>query len=94
MRIAKLKLTARAIGIRRLDIGPQGGSVTFEERNVVEPAAVVRLMQQAPREYRLEGPLRLRVTRAIPTEEARFDFGASLMKRLAGKSAPGRELPR
>src|SRR6185312_6643413 len=85
LRIAKLKLTARAIGIRRLDIGPQGGSVTFEERNAVEPAAVVRLMQQAPREYRLEGPLRLRVSRAIPTEEARFEFGASLMKRLAGK---------
>ncbi|MBW4051282.1 MAG: transcription-repair coupling factor [Proteobacteria bacterium] len=83
IRIAKLKLTARALGIRRLDLGPQGGSVTFEERNAVEPAAVVRLMQQAPREYRLEGPLRLRIARAMPTEEARFDFGASLMKRLA-----------
>jgi transcription-repair coupling factor (superfamily II helicase) len=85
IRIAKLKLTARALGIRRLDLGPQGGSVTFEERSAIEPAAVVRLMQQAPREYRLEGPLRLRIARAMPTEEARFDFGASLMKRLAGK---------
>ncbi len=83
--IAKLKLTARALGIRRLDLGPQGGSVTFEERNSIDPATVVRLMQQAPREYRLEGPLRLRITRVMPTEEARFDFGASLMKRLAGK---------
>ena len=85
LRIAKLKLTARALGIRRLDLGPQGGSVTFEERNAIEPPTVVRLMQQAPREYRLEGPLRLRITRALPSEEARFDFGASLMKRLAGK---------
>jgi transcription-repair coupling factor (superfamily II helicase) len=85
IRIAKLKLTARALGIRRLDLGPQGGSVTFEERNAIEPAAVVRLIQQAPREYRLEGPLRLRITRAMPTEEARFDFGASLMKRLAAR---------
>jgi transcription-repair coupling factor (superfamily II helicase) len=87
IRIAKLKLTARSLGIRRLDLGPQGGSVTFEERNEIEPASVVRLMQQAPREYRLEGPLRLRVTRAMPTEEARFDFGASLMKRLAAARA-------
>ena len=85
IRIAKLKLTARALGIRRLDLGPQGGSVTFEERSTAEPEAIVRLMQQAPREYRLEGPLRLRITRAMPTEEARFDFGASLMKRLAAK---------
>jgi transcription-repair coupling factor (superfamily II helicase) len=86
IRIAKLKLTARSLGIRRLDLGPQGGSVTFEERNAIEPAAVVRLMQQAPREYRLEGPLRLRVTRAMPTEEVRFEFGASLMKRLAARA--------
>ncbi|MGB6486025.1 MAG: transcription-repair coupling factor [Steroidobacteraceae bacterium] len=85
IRIAKLKLTARALGIRRLDLGPQGGSVTFEERNAIEPATVVRLMQQAPREYRLEGPLRLRIARAMPAEEARFDFGASLMKRLAAR---------
>jgi transcription-repair coupling factor (superfamily II helicase) len=85
IRIAKLKLTARTLGIRRLDLGPQGGSVTFEERNSIEPAAVVRLMQQAPREYRLEGPLRLRITRAMPAEEARFEFGGSLMKRLAAK---------
>jgi transcription-repair coupling factor (superfamily II helicase) len=82
IRIAKLKLTARALGIRRLDLGPQGGSVTFEERNSIEPAAVIRLMQRSPREYRLEGPLRLRVTRPMPTEETRFDFGASLMRRL------------
>jgi transcription-repair coupling factor (superfamily II helicase) len=86
IRIAKLKLTARALGIRRLDLGPQGGSVTFEERNAIEPVTVVRLMQQAPREYRLEGPLRLRIARAMPTEEARFEFGASLMKRLAARS--------
>jgi transcription-repair coupling factor (superfamily II helicase) len=84
IRIAKLKLTARALGIRRLDLGPQGGSVTFEERNSIEPAAVVRLMQRSPREYRLEGPLRLRITRPMPTEETRFDFGASLMRRLTG----------
>ena len=84
IRIAKLKLTARSIGVRRLDLGAQGGSVTFEERNSIDPAAVVRLLQQAPREYRLEGPLRMRLTRAMPTEEARFAFGASLMRRLAG----------
>ncbi|HJS91006.1 MAG TPA: transcription-repair coupling factor [Steroidobacteraceae bacterium] len=86
IRIAKLKLTARTIGIRRLDLGPQGGSVTFEERNSIDPATLVRLIQQGSREYRLEGPLRLRITRAMPSEESRFDFGASLMKRLTARS--------
>jgi transcription-repair coupling factor (superfamily II helicase) len=60
--------------------------VTFEERNTIDPGTVVRLMQQAPREYRLEGPLRLRIARALPTEEARVELGGSLMKRLSARS--------
>jgi transcription-repair coupling factor (superfamily II helicase) len=85
IRIAKLKLTARALGIRRLDLGMQGGSVQFEERSAVDPAALVRLVQQAPHEYRLEGALKLRLSQALPKEEARFEFAAALMKRLAAK---------
>jgi len=82
LRIARLKLSARALGIRRLDIGPQGGYVLFEETNSVDAAAVVRMIQRSPREYRLEGSLRLRVAQALPTEEARFRFAGDLLKRL------------
>ena len=67
VRIAKLKLGARAIGVRRLDLGPQGGSVVFEERAAIEPATLVRMIQKAPREYRLEGPLKVRIARALPS---------------------------
>ncbi|MBS0367250.1 MAG: transcription-repair coupling factor [Proteobacteria bacterium] len=82
LRIARLKQTARAMGVRRLDLGPQGGTVTFEERSRIEPATVVRLIRQAPREYRLEGPLKLRVSRALPAENERFEFAARLLQRL------------
>ncbi len=83
LRLAKLKLAARALGIRRLDIGPQGGTVTFEERNRLEPATVVKMIQKSPREYRLEGPLKLRVLRALPAEAARFEYAGELIRRLA-----------
>jgi transcription-repair coupling factor (superfamily II helicase) len=82
LRIAKLKLHARALGVRRLDLGPQGGSVLFEERSGVDPATLVRLIQKGAREYRLEGPLKLRVSRALPAESARFEFAAQLLRRL------------
>ena len=88
IRIAKLKLVARVLGLRRLDLGPQGGTVVFEERHSIDPGVVVRLVQKAPREYRLEGSLKLRVSRPLPTEEARFEFAADLMKRLGAKAAP------
>ena len=87
LRIAKLKLAARAIGVRRLDLGPQGGSVLFEERSAIEPATLVRMIQKAPREYRLEGPLKVRISRVLPTEANRFEFAQELLKRL-GPGAP------
>ncbi len=82
LRIAKLKLTARALGVRRLDLGAQGGSVLFEERSRIDPATVVRMIQTGAREYRLEGPLKLRVSRQLPAENARFEFAADLLRRL------------
>ena len=82
LRVAKLKLAARALGVRRLDLGPQGGSVSFEERARIDPATVVRLIQRQAREYRLDGPLKLRVTRQLATESQRFEYAAELLKRL------------
>ncbi|HEX4387165.1 MAG TPA: transcription-repair coupling factor [Steroidobacteraceae bacterium] len=82
IRIAKLKLAARALGVRRLDLGPQGGSLTFEEHSRIEPTTLVRLIQRSTREYRLEGPLKLRVSRALASEAARFEFASDLLRRL------------
>jgi transcription-repair coupling factor (superfamily II helicase) len=82
IRVAKLKLSARALGVRRLDLGPQGGSMQFEEKNRIDPGVVVRMIQKAPREYRLEGPLKLRIQRPLPAEAARFELAADLLKRL------------
>jgi transcription-repair coupling factor (superfamily II helicase) len=85
LKIAKLKLAARALGIRRFDLGAQGGTITFEAQNSLDPATVVRMIQMNPRVYRLEGSLKLRVTRPVQTEEARFEFAADLMRRLGEK---------
>ena len=63
LRVARLKLAARALGIRRLDLGPQGGYALFEEQNQVDPRAVIRLVQHPDRDYRLEGALKLRISR-------------------------------
>ena len=87
LKIAKLKLAARALGVRRLDIGPQGGSVTFEEKNSIDPGTVVRMVQKGARDYRLEGPLKMRLTRQLPAEEQRFVLAEALLK-LLGEKAP------
>jgi transcription-repair coupling factor (superfamily II helicase) len=93
LKIAKLKLMARKIGVRRLDIGPQGGSVIFEEKNSIDSGTVVRMVQKGARDYRLEGPLKMRLTRQLPTEEQRFVFADALLKLLGEKANPADVAP-
>jgi transcription-repair coupling factor (superfamily II helicase) len=87
LKLARLKLEARALGIRKLDLGPQGGYILFEESHRVDPRTVIRLVQDASREFRLEGPLKLRVSRPADRDEDRFSLAARLLAKLA---TPGR----
>jgi transcription-repair coupling factor (superfamily II helicase) len=86
LRVARLKLMARAIGIRRLDLGREGGYALFEESNQVDPKAVIRLVQHPDRDYRLEGPLKLRISVETDDDAERFEFAE---KFLAGLRGPG-----
>jgi transcription-repair coupling factor (superfamily II helicase) len=85
--LAGLRLGARALGLRRLELGPAGGSVQFDEHTRVDSARVIALVQRQAREYRLEGPLKLRITRALPKPEQRFQYAQQLIERLGGEPA-------
>jgi len=91
LRVARLKLTARAIGIRRLDLGPQGGYALFEEQNQVDPRAVIRLVQHPDRDYRLEGPLKLRISCETDEGAERFAFAEKFLNELKGAPAGFRD---
>jgi len=84
LRLARLRLRARALGIRRLDLATAGGSVLFEEQNQVDPARLLPMLQRRGSEYRLEGPLKLRISRQFATAAARFDYAGALLTQLAG----------
>jgi transcription-repair coupling factor (superfamily II helicase) len=89
LQLASLRLGARALGIRRLDMGPQGGRVQFEAVNLVDAATVIRLIQRPAHDYRMDGPLKLRFTRGLSRIPDRFAFATQLLQELAGPaSAP------
>jgi transcription-repair coupling factor (superfamily II helicase) len=88
LELAKLKLAARNLGIRRMDMGAGGGTIVFEEQNRIDPMTVIQMIQQEPLEYKLEGSLKLRVARLLSNEADRFAFAADLMRRLAQKPKP------
>jgi transcription-repair coupling factor (superfamily II helicase) len=85
--VARLKLRARELGVRRLDLGAGGGYVLFEEKNALDPALIIRLIQKSPRELRLEGSLKIRVSAQLAVVQKRFDYARDLLQRFSGRSA-------
>ncbi len=59
----------------------------FEPQNQVDTARVIELVRQQAREFRLEGPMKLRVTRALPQPEQRFEYAQHLMAQLGGAAS-------
>jgi transcription-repair coupling factor (superfamily II helicase) len=84
LRLARLRLRARALGIRRLDLATGGGSAQFEEQNQVDPRRLLPMLQRRGSEYRLEGPLKLRISRQFANAAARFDYADALLTQLGG----------
>jgi transcription-repair coupling factor (superfamily II helicase) len=94
-RIAELKLAARDLGVRKVDAGPLGGYVLFNEENRADPQAVIRLVQKNSKHYRLEGPLKLRFGWRAESEAERFQKTAELIASLrpARAEAAARRAP-
>jgi transcription-repair coupling factor (superfamily II helicase) len=83
--IAELRLIAERIGIIKLDFGPQGGRVEFSEQTRADPAALIRLIQERSSDYRLDGPLKLRILMAAEDATVRFSETRKLLERLEHK---------
>ncbi|MGN6514081.1 MAG: transcription-repair coupling factor, partial [Lysobacteraceae bacterium] len=63
---AELKLDATTLGLRKLDLGPNGGRLQFVEKPKVDPMAVIQLIQKQPRHYQMDGPDKLKVKLDLP----------------------------
>jgi transcription-repair coupling factor (superfamily II helicase) len=82
-RATRLKLRAAELGIRKIDAGAVSGYFVFEETNQVDPKCVLKLIQGKPKEYRLDGPLKLRFTHDARTEEKLFTRVEQLIEQVS-----------
>jgi transcription-repair coupling factor (superfamily II helicase) len=90
-RIAEFKQAARALGLRKIDVGPAGGSVTFERETQVEPATLIRYVQQNARTHRLDGGSKLRFTLKLEKDEQRFAAVEQLLETLKRKPSASKK---
>jgi transcription-repair coupling factor (superfamily II helicase) len=71
-RSTQIKLRAAQLGIRKIDAGATSGYIVFEEQNQIDAKRVLKLIQGRPKDYRLDGPLKLRFSHDARTEENLF----------------------
>ena len=83
--VSSLKLMATPLGIRKLDFGANGGRIVFREKPDVEPLAIIRLIQQLPRVYKLDGQDKLRITLDLPGATERIRSAKEILQLLGAR---------
>ncbi|MBS7661241.1 transcription-repair coupling factor [Pseudomonas lalucatii] len=82
VRLTLLKLRAEALGIKKVDAGPQGGRVEFAADTCVDPLTLIKLIQSAPTRYKFEGATLFRFQVPMERPEQRFNTLEALFERL------------
>lgn len=72
-RLAQLKLRVLPLGISKIDLGRGGGRITFSEDVAIDPGRLITYVQRRDPEYRFDGPEKIRVRKALPEPQMRFD---------------------
>jgi transcription-repair coupling factor (superfamily II helicase) len=85
--VTDLKLLAQPLGVRKIEAGPQGGRLVFQPEPAIDPLRVIRLVQERPKEFRLDGGERLRFTASLPEPAERIGYVGRLLRTLGGDDA-------
>ena len=91
-RATELKILTTPLGIRKIDAGPRGVRIEFIDKPDVDPGIILRLLQSAPKTYKLDGPNRLRILGDMPEVEPRITAIRRFLEALTpeAKVASGR----
>ncbi|MGE8495945.1 MAG: transcription-repair coupling factor [Pseudomonas sp.] len=82
VRLTLLKLQAEALGITKVDAGPQGGRVEFAADTCVDPLTLIKLIQSQPNRYKFEGATLFKFQVPMERPEERFNTLEALFERL------------
>jgi len=82
-RIAELKLRCGALGIRKLDVGPGGGVLTFGPKPSADPSVVIRYVQLRSKTHRFDGPQKIRFVQKMELDEQRFEAADQVLTHLS-----------
>ena len=82
LQISKLKLAASLIGIDKIDVGDEAGTLFFAHDTSIDPMQLIRLIQSQPAMYKFTGADRLRFYAEFDSTHERFDFLFAMLKQI------------
>ena len=85
--ITSLKLKANPLGIRKIDLGPDGGRLLFHRKTSIDPIKIIQLIQNEPHVYKLDGEDKLRVVHPLPETTDRIHLLGKLFDYIDDKNA-------
>jgi len=87
-RQTQVKLKARPLGVKKIDLGGGGGRVQFDEQSTdIDPQRIVNLLKRKPQTFRFDGPDKLRITAELPEPDMRFQLLHDLLDELTTRDA-------
>lgn len=86
LRQTSLRNHAEQLGIRKVDVGNQGGVIEFADNTKINPEVIIGLIQKAPNHYKLDGPNRLRISQSLEDTQSRLKLIESLLDEFSEQS--------
>jgi transcription-repair coupling factor (superfamily II helicase) len=84
-KVSSLKLKAQEMGISKLEAGENSGKIEFGPVTQVDPLTIVKLVQNKPNTFQLQGANTLKFTQVMDNPEARIDTVSTLLDNLSVK---------
>ncbi len=85
LEITELKLKVQSYGIRKIEAGPASGRILFDESPTIDPGNLIRLIQQKPKEFKLDGSDKLRFYRDMAEPQRRLRQVNEVVVQLVGQ---------
>jgi transcription-repair coupling factor (superfamily II helicase) len=81
--ITELKQTGEKLGLKKIEVGPNGGRLQFTPATTVEPLTIIKMVQSQPDRFRLQNNDQLSFTMALDDPAARFQAVSEVLVQLA-----------
>ena len=85
-KISEFRQRAQKLGISKIEAGPKGGNIEFSDNTSVDPVFLIKLIQQHPSVYKLEGGNKLKFAIENKDTEDRLKYIEAMLNDFEHKT--------